>query len=480
MKTIPLLCSVFFILSAFTFPMFPQSITGWGVTVSDSAAIASQVNALFGPSFEVGDIVNMDSAKNNLSFAAGAFQDPDNLLEHCYIFTAHNAVFPGLRNVLGIFRNGQIVWNSDTLIASDGSSGDELFGSYDLLGDGKIEIISLWPEGGQSETMWLYKWDGETGVRINALGSRGHSVLFKYDGFDFADVDGDGAWEIQASSGLKTNSNQPSIWTITTYKWNGQYYDAWPGDPGYRQNTFYPRDRVSVTIAATVTQAQSHLWYRYRVENGSSSVQKLSEIILRRRSNNITGISSRKGWSGFNGNGIIDWVCYGPTTGVFLYSTSNLISKGEVDSSFGFYAIGLPCISDYFAQGYNRTPTGYDLNLEYQNAYTNSRSGRTVAAADPPSPFSGFNFLDTLDSYTIQSRSIGWITNDPTANAFVAGFDSAKAQLQRNDTRLARYTLDTVLAHAVQDSTNVLSSEAFALIYYNTQYLLSQLPDSSK
>ena len=51
-----------------------------------------------------------------------------------------------------------------------------------------------------------------------------------------------------------------------------------------------------------------------------------------------------------------------------------------------------------------------------------------------------------------------------------------KAQLLRSDSTSALVTLDSVMQQSVRDSSSLLTSEAFALIYFNAQYLASQLP----
>jgi hypothetical protein len=117
------------------------------------------------------------------------------------------------------------------------------------------------------------------------------------------------------------------------------------------------------------------------------------------------------------------------------------------------------------------------MDEEYRNDISsNSVSGFTLGTSDTARAFDRFNFLDTLRSYVTQSRMLGWIRNQLTADTYANLIDSVRARLRGNDDRLARYSLDSVMAHIVSDSSSVVSSEAFALIFFNTQYLLSRLP----
>ncbi|MCX6144981.1 MAG: hypothetical protein NTZ35_17390 [Ignavibacteriales bacterium] len=103
--------------------------------------------------------------------------------------------------------------------------------------------------------------------------------------------------------------------------------------------------------------------------------------------------------------------------------------------------------------------------------------GWTVGPTAPPLNFIGSDWLDTLTSYANQSRSLGWITTQPTAAKYINYFASANSQLQANNTTQACTTLRSVLTDVDVDNLSTLTSEAYALIRYNTEYLLAQLSD---
>ena len=105
--------------------------------------------------------------------------------------------------------------------------------------------------------------------------------------------------------------------------------------------------------------------------------------------------------------------------------------------------------------------------------------GVTVGPTPPPFPFVPATFLDTLVNYVIQSKQFRWVETQATANKYFGYFNAAKSNLQSNDIDGARIILHTVLSQTILDTTSNLTNEAFALIHYNTEYLIAKLPSSS-
>jgi hypothetical protein len=102
--------------------------------------------------------------------------------------------------------------------------------------------------------------------------------------------------------------------------------------------------------------------------------------------------------------------------------------------------------------------------------------GNTIGPTAPPINLIPTAWCDTLTSYTTQSRTLGWIKDQTTANKYLDYFKSAKTSLQQNNIASTRAKLQQILQDVNIDSTNLLTSEAYALIRYNTEYLLAELP----
>jgi hypothetical protein len=148
---------------------------------------------------------------------------------------------------------------------------------------------------------------------------------------------------------------------------------------------------------------------------------------------------------------------------------------GEVRSDFRLEsATPIIFIGNYYVQGKNG-----DSFPDDQYIFENSFNGVTICGTNPPDPFAPSDFLDTLLNFNQRSSEIGWITNQTTTDKYDSLFNITKTQLQQNNNNAARTTLQTVLQEVDIDSTNNLTSEAYALLRYNTEYLLEQIPQSS-
>jgi hypothetical protein len=256
-------------------------------------------------------------------------------------------------------------------------------------------------------------------------------------------------------------------------------------------------DNLMVIVNTRVTKLTNGFFgFSYVFENSNTSQQVMNKAIIELNDDwSENGGSLRnsvapkeKDWGDFPTVGQkMRWVTNYDTTGLdFLeLPPRSAILPGE-KLSFSFEAQGLPGIGRFWAAGW--APWFYSEDTEdslLNEGYTDSDlhptddqyfQGSAIVKVIPPVPFVPLNFLDTLNHYTTQSSNLGWITNQTTANKYLGYFATAKTQLQANNNAGARSTLQTVLTNAISDSTSSLTSEAYALIYYNTQYLLAQLP----
>ena len=146
--------------------------------------------------------------------------------------------------------------------------------------------------------------------------------------------------------------------------------------------------------------------------------------------------------------------------------------------------------------------------------------GKTVGPVAPRLHFDGGEWLDTLLSYTRQSTELGWLGKDPKGagrdndcdnderpeDGIVRNIEQrlkkAKRELERRDSVLARRELEKLVAKVERlwkrseddeerkhgkdrknwwrrdkDDRVVITSEAYALLKYNTEYLIDRLPD---
>jgi hypothetical protein len=100
----------------------------------------------------------------------------------------------------------------------------------------------------------------------------------------------------------------------------------------------------------------------------------------------------------------------------------------------------------------------------------------TIGPIAPPISFNASDWFDILLSYVSKSGSQGWIATQAVVDKYSGYINRAKFQLQESNNAGARATLQTVLRDVNVDSSSFISSEAYALLRYNTEYLLAQLP----
>ena len=79
-----------------------------------------------------------------------------------------------------------------------------------------------------------------------------------------------------------------------------------------------------------------------------------------------------------------------------------------------------------------------------------------------------------MDYFINKSHELGWIKNEQTRDKYICYVQTVKEKEQIGDSEEARNILDKIMSDAVTDSTENITSEAFALIYYNAEYLKSQ------
>jgi hypothetical protein len=149
--------------------------------------------------------------------------------------------------------------------------------------------------------------------------------------------------------------------------------------------------------------------------------------------------------------------------------------------------------------------------------------GLTVGPVMPPDPFLAGHFIDTLLSYTRQSVDLGWLAskdskrgigrdddcdNDERPDNGVAGnierrLEIAKRELSKGDSVSARRDLERLLSKIERvwkrsqdqdkkrgrnrkeemrskDDKIIMTSEAYALLKYNLEYLIDRMPERER
>ena len=435
--------------------------------------------------------------------------DPYGTLHGCVLFDCYrlsNGSIPKDSIVTGIMKNGQIIW--DNYPGLRYSIGTHLLGMLDLNKDHEVDILSTWSsagyrtqEGDHLDYLSVLGWNGSIGHFINdvftdsasgPLEQFGKPTLISEGGlFGIFDVDGDGIMEIRGTVPEMWLDDFPEHKTTTspyvTYSWNGGRYGLWAGSAQIPANQLLPANQLAIALHAAVSKQGQQLDFTYTVANSSASTQCVQDIyVMHTRDTLLTGVKvlgliqgqkdssfayAPAGWEVMQPRYIAARRFYASTK-----RNAMELRHGYEKGGFGFLSTQLPAPTGYYIQGF-REKVGRHSDQELQDDLkTNSVHGVTIGPQTPPYPFLPGSFLDTISSYANQSWDWGWIKDQVTANKYLGYFNSAKTSVQQNNIAATRVTLGQVLNEVNVDSTSNLTSEAYALIRYNTEYLLSQLP----
>ncbi|HSD62691.1 MAG TPA: hypothetical protein VLB50_02800 [Ignavibacteriaceae bacterium] len=468
-----------------------------GVTAEIFSTIDSNVREYIDDNLYVTDVLNIDSS---LGFElgprwpdVGSIEDPNELLTNSYVFLAsvlnYSIIGDSIGGIIGIFRNNQVLWHSNNLIRKNYEplKSGYIWSIKDMNRDGTLEIMSIWisrasydiwPDGGKSPLMylWIISWNGTEGIILNDVDSSGISkIQISSNGlFRLADVEGDGIWEIQGYAYPLNHDDSLHIteydsFVLRTFSWNGSLYGYWPNTPQPSEDAYYPKDKLDFNIYASVSSNNDSLEYYYSLSNLSTSFQSIEEMALKSdiettnlfTDNDCWGIKYRS-----DSSAIILWTsrythCY------------NFINPGESKNLFELIVSHetVPTISRFYSSGWNTD--GYN----YNDIFLNSKQNFSISPTYYQLPFSGLNFLDTLVYYNQRSYELGWITSQSTADKYDSLFTRAKTLLEGGHIPWVDSTLHSVLLDVDEDSSGNITSEAYALLRYNTEYLLDNLPE---
>ena len=274
----------------------------------------------------------------------------------------------------------------------------------------------------------------------------------------------------------------------------GNYIIEYEGHEGENEEavlvhrTFEPSTKIDPLIKATVTKNSdsSYFIYNFELKNSSSSIQRLYNFYLYILSaiSEIT-IPGENWYTGFFSYiPIFHW--YNSKGEAGLANPLDGISPDSFETGFSFVSYGLPTITKAYFKGNptiylsfpDEPPDEISKLLKPLRKFPNNTVIReTIGPKDPPNPFIPLNFLDTLLNYNQRSFELGWITSQSIADKYNNYFNTAKTQLVQNNISAVQNTLQTVLQEVDQDSSGNLTSEAYALLRYNTEYLLESLPE---
>ena len=182
------------------------------VSEAERAVVEAQVHTTLGLEYHLQDIIDVEASLRTGGTRTrpflGPIEDPNGVLAGTYVFTAKKpgAAASDAIGVVGVSSGGQIRWHSGSLItgAMPVAYG-EIYAIKDLDRDAVVEIMVSWSYAvaGNYAALWIFSWNGTAGLQKNAVDENGYSKITSAGGaiYDFADLEGDGIWEVQTEPG---------------------------------------------------------------------------------------------------------------------------------------------------------------------------------------------------------------------------------------------------------------------------------------
>ena len=412
--------------------------------------------------YSLNTIIDLDDHLGDMRYNELPTEDPYQTLKDSYFFVAeadNGDILKG--NIIGIFSSGEVLWYSEPGEISL-LGGYSLFTTKDINMDKQVEILIT---SGWGEELWIYSWNGETGKRINEKNEWMSVIEGPKNSFTLFDAEGDGILEIKSLA----EKDGSKAWS-----WNGQMYGKWNNTPVIPDTTWLPRNNIIADVECNVLKKGQSFTYNYKVNNDDESRQRINYFTLECNIDSLIK-SQPEGW-----DGRVHWVNHqkGWGTEVFYWNKPKEVLPGNSLGGFQMISSNLPSISLYFIRAENMLPlttefTGSQDSADFVN---NSVNGYTISPSYSR-PIIKTSFLDTLFNFTSRSLELGWIKEEIAADKYTNYFNSAKAALQQNNISAVQNALNNVLQDVKTDSGSVLTSEAYALLRYNTEYLLENLPE---
>ena len=236
----------------------------------------------------------------------------------------------------------------------------------------------------------------------------------------------------------------------------------------------FPSARDVLPVARChVDLKDSSYSYTYDISNKVGAKQPIDDFFIPIGNTAISGASAEPFWDGSHmmvkSIRSFDWGANVP---------SATIRPGQGSKRFTLKCRALPGIVFAHASGVIPPDTAEDeteFDTTGADELSNSVSVATIGPVGTHLALNQVNFLDTMSSFVNQSRSLTWISTEETAKKYLGYLSTARAQLLSGKKSEANEILKTILSNADVDSSSVITSEAYALIRWNTEYLADKL-----
>ena len=255
------------------------------------------------------------------------------------------------------------------------------------------------------------------------------------------------------------------------------YWTNIAGKDSFMTVIFIPSNKVVPQINAIVEIINNEFCFNYKIENQKTSKMPLEQFFIEIDSSIYYKTNANNEWYGTNTTILSGYCWFGEkdleinnSLDGFIVESSNTLSIGIGNAYFlgrtPMYQLTEEETSDYFFEILDSL-SSFPLNYVQRKTIVPVRILNNISQAE---------FIDTLKSYVARSFSLTWINSQLVADKYSSFLTKAKSTLQQDKIILARCYLQDILRDVDIDSSSTITSEAYALLRYNTEYLISKLP----
>ena len=230
------------------------------------------------------------------------------------------------------------------------------------------------------------------------------------------------------------------------------------------------RDRFTEKVTARVSKTDSIFKYEFEIGNEPESRQSIWLWLFISEASFFDPLVPN-GWRLINrGNPTrINWGAQ---------SEEAQIGPSEVLKSFGFHTSSLPTIKNYYMEGWAQFILEEEPDsVENSSFFDVVKKGTTIFPRVIPIQ-SQTEQIYTLKTYLKRScEELGWITNKGTCNSLEVKLRNVHKHLENEKPKQAANVLGAFLNEVEAQKDKALTSEAYALLFFNGEYLLKKLEE---
>jgi len=249
---------------------------------------------------------------------------------------------------------------------------------------------------------------------------------------------------------------------------------------------YYPGDQVDPVINATISKDQvtGLFEFLYKVTNEESALLNLYSFSVEIRTDISNPQDPESGW--FHGFfpqlSAFDWAK--------VQGIDPGIAPGNTLNGFSFTSYGLPTIVNSFyssltsfffteQQTQEEPPFFVAALVDSIRKQTEHVQLQTLGPWLPDSTMSLQAFTDTLETYRQRScEELGWANDAAVCSTLKGQLSDVRSFLAAGDSVAAASTLAEFINLVEQEKDASLSSEGYALLFFNADYLAGRLPSN--